>query len=257
MERPIYEVFLVLNPVSSRLSELAYALEPLVNGEPTVSDLDLFHRASADTALVALHYDERDSPAMRCAASTTSSARLGADHRRSGAARRRGAPHLFESRLAQFEACGRGLTTVHEVIATLATRLGINAPAVVRATPRDGVASLRAPTSHETPPAGSPRLVVTVPPLPSLHARHGAPPARPPTLPPPPPDESRGTTLGKINPRRATVNDRLALSLAEQAKLARQAAEAALRAQAADLTDAVDDHTVPMPSAVPTPIPVG
>jgi hypothetical protein len=73
---------------------------------------------------------------------------------------------------------------------------------------------------------------VHVPPLPKLPpsrprgARGSDAPPRPPTLPPPPDLEP---PRGKQNVRNRTITARLALSLSEQAQMARRSAEAALR----------------------------
>lgn len=231
MEPPIYEVFLVLHPVSTRLGELARALEPLVAGEAPFTDLDVHHRPGSDTAVIALHYDERaialpdvrrlEDIARGAGLQLVDPARLGPDERRV----------FFEVRLPQFETVARGLTRSRDVAIVLADRMGVvqhhleqTPPPQPRATPPDGM----------RPAAKATRVVVKVPPLPPAAARTRMPrassPPRPPTLPPPPEDTAvRGRARGKF-PTVSTRNDKLALSLAEQAKQARRAAEALLRA---------------------------
>src|SRR5687768_9635735 len=123
MDAPIYEVFLVLHPVSSRLPELAHALEPLVAGEAPFADLDVYHRAGADTALIALHYDERtitgpdvrrlEDIARGAGLLLVDTARLQGDERRV----------FFEVRLPQFEIIARGLTRARDCVVVLADRL--------------------------------------------------------------------------------------------------------------------------------------
>lgn len=244
---PIYEVFLVLHPVSGRFTELTQMLAPMIAGEPPIADLDLHYRPAADTALFAMHYDERElgGDALRrlhdhargAGFALVDPAQLGPSERKT----------FFEARLPQFEVCARGLVTIEEVIEVLGNKLGKPA-GFARATPRDGTPRLDSPR----------RLVVTVPPLPSL--RHAAP-ARPATLPPPPSTAtpSQGTVLGKVLPRQPlgkararTVTDRMGMTLAEQARQARRAAEA-LRGRDELTTDVivVDNPTEPIPAAVP------
>lgn len=255
---PIYEVFLVLHPVSSRFAELGHTLEHVIAGEPPIEDLDLHYRASADTALLALHYDERllDGDALRRLQDTARGAGFAlVDPSQLPDSDRR---TFFEARLPQFEACGRGLRTAGEVCAALAARLG-KPTGFARATPREGM-----------PRLGSPgRLVVTVPPLPSLKQSL---PVRPATLPPPPTmTPSEGTVLGKVAQRRPlgkararTVTDRMGMTLAEQARQARRAAEALRARDPESTTDVVvvdvpppvrDAPTEPVPSAVPELLP--
>jgi hypothetical protein len=241
MEPPIYEVFLVLHPVSSRLGELAHALEPLIAGEAPFTDLDVYHRAGSDTALIALHFDERrmSSPDVRrledsargSGVTLVDPARMSADERRA----------FFDVRLPQFELIARGLSRARDTMIVLADRMGIPQ---ARATPPDGMPRL-GPPPPPRPRAGSPRpsqprMVVTVPPLPDLPRRargtasptntsgpHPAlPPPRPPTLPPPPAEIP--SARGK-QPRGVAVGERVSQSLVEQAKQARRAAETLLR----------------------------
>jgi hypothetical protein len=102
----------------------------------------------------------------------------------------------------------------------IADRLAVPHTPVPRATPPEGMTAL---DDHGAPP----RVVVTVPPIPPLPQLRAAP--RPPTLPPPP---AADLTRPRGKPRSRTVTDRLALSLVEQARMARKAAESALRAPA-------------------------
>jgi len=256
MEAPIYEVFLVLYPVSSRLPELAHALEPLVAGEAPFADLDIYHRGDADTALLALHYDERaiTGPELRRLEDVARGAgllfvdpaRLVIDERRV----------FFELRLPQFDVIARGLVRARDCVVVLADRLGVpSSGEVPLATPPDGTPKL---IDNATPPTG--RVVVTIPPLPQTrvarprpprHKRAGSP--RPPTLPPPP-EDATFRPRGKVSTTHTkTVADRLSLSLAEQAKAARRAAEALLRGlpprAALTPTDIDPRDTQPVPTA--------
>jgi hypothetical protein len=228
MEAPIYEVFLVLHPVSSRLGELPHALEPLLDGEAPFQDLDLYHRPRSDAAVIALRYDERgmSGPELRRLEDATRGAgltfvdpaRLTADERRA----------FFEVRLPQFEVVARGISSARDAAVALANRLGV--------TTSDGptpAARRRLGSPPPLPVERASRLVVTIPPLPAgkragRAARGTDGPPRPPTLPPPPepPDAAPRGKAGHSH----TLADRLALSLAEQARLARRAAETLLRA---------------------------
>jgi hypothetical protein len=60
VHQPLYEIFLVLEPLRPRAHELFTLLAPLHEaGAPHVCGLDLYYRRSSDVALVALRYDER------------------------------------------------------------------------------------------------------------------------------------------------------------------------------------------------------
>ncbi len=214
MEPPIYELFLVIHPVSTRLSELVSTLEPIVAGiAPHLRDLDLHHRANADTALIALHFDERavggealrtlDQLVRGAGLRILDPARLSIDERRA----------FFDVRLPQFDSYGRGLPSVRAAVTTLAERLGATPPNLARATPRDGTPRLGSPGPEPIAArAQGERLVVTVPPV---------PPPRPRTLPPAPADDTRPRVIGRIPGEatsRDTVPSRLALSLEERAR---------------------------------------
>lgn len=273
MEPPIYEVFLVLHPVSSRLGELGHALEPLIAGEAPFTDLDVYHRIGSDTALIALHFDERQmsSPDVRrledsargSGLTLVDPARLSADERRA----------FFEVRLPQFELIARGLNRARDTMVVLADRMGVPQ---ARATPPDGMPRMTVPPPPpkraSSPRPSVPRMVVTVPPLPDLPRRargtssptnssgpHTAYPPRPPTLPPPPIDTTVAAR-GKVS-RGAGVADRLSMSLVEQARMARRAAEALLRrpggpASALTPTDISGPDTSPVTTVEPDGIPM-
>ena len=244
MEPPIYEVFLVLHPVSSRLGELNHALDPLIDGDAPFVDLDVYHRAGSDTALIALHFDERrmSSPEVRrledsargSGLTLVDPARLSIDERRA----------FFEVRLPQFELLARGLSRARDTMIVLADRMGVPE---TRATPPDGMPRLTVPPPPPrragSPRPGAPRLVVTVPPLERPRRARGTSsppptPPRPPTLPPPPDT----AILGRGKQPRATP-ERISASLVEQARVARRAAEALLR-----------DPRLPASSMTPTDI---
>jgi len=60
VHQPLYELFLVLEPLRQRARDFAVALAPLTKPEaPPVQGVDLYYRESSDVALVALRYDER------------------------------------------------------------------------------------------------------------------------------------------------------------------------------------------------------
>ncbi|HTJ41510.1 MAG TPA: PilZ domain-containing protein [Kofleriaceae bacterium] len=60
VHQPLYELFLVLEPLRPRARELFTILEPLHQaGAPLVRGVDLYYRRSSDVALIALRYDER------------------------------------------------------------------------------------------------------------------------------------------------------------------------------------------------------
>src|SRR5690349_17078793 len=60
VHQPLYELFLVLEPLRPRARELFAILEPLHQaGAPLVRGVDLYYRRSSDVALIALRYDER------------------------------------------------------------------------------------------------------------------------------------------------------------------------------------------------------
>ena len=60
VHQPLYEIFLVLEPLRPRAHELFTLLAPLHEaGAPHVCGLDLYYRRASDVALVALRYDER------------------------------------------------------------------------------------------------------------------------------------------------------------------------------------------------------
>ncbi len=60
VHEPLYEIFLVLEPLRVRARELFAQLAPLHDvGAPPVRGVDLYYRRSSDVALVALRYDER------------------------------------------------------------------------------------------------------------------------------------------------------------------------------------------------------
>lgn len=212
MEPPIYEVFVVVHPVSTRITSLATTLAPLIDGAgPTVHAVDLFYRMAADTALFGICFDERTLDAGALRALDQASRGVGLrllDPSRLDTNERRA---FFEVRLPQFDACGRGLPSVRAAVTTLVGRAS-SPTALARATPRDGTPRLGSPGVASTPRAPGERLVVTVPPAP--------PPPRPRTLPPAPSDESRPTAIGRIPgaASHGTSPGRLALSVEERAR---------------------------------------
>src|SRR5688500_7511107 len=141
MEPLIYEVFLVLHPVTSRLGELSRALDPLIEGETPFRDLDVYHRIGSDSALIALHYDERRMTgddvrrladiARGAGLTFVDPVRLSVDERRA----------FFEVRLPQFELVGRGLSRANDAMLLLADRLAIPSDGP-HATPPDGIAAI-------------------------------------------------------------------------------------------------------------------
>ncbi len=217
MEPSIYEVFVVVHPVSTRLSSLATTLTPLVSDAgPTVHGVDLYYRAAADTALFGVHFDERTLGSDALRALEQAARGLGlrlVDPARLSAAERKA---FYEVRLPQFDACGRGMPSVRAAVTTLHGR-ATSPPTLARATPRDGTPRLGSPGEPPTPRAPGERLVVTVPP---------GPPPRPRTLPPAPPaspgadDDRRPTAIGRIPgaSSRDTSPGRLALSVEERAR---------------------------------------
>src|SRR5207248_4033950 len=60
VHQPLYEIFLVLEPLRARAGELIGQLDPLLApAAPAIRGVDLYYRRASDVALVALRYDER------------------------------------------------------------------------------------------------------------------------------------------------------------------------------------------------------
>jgi hypothetical protein len=233
---PTYELFLVLEPLRECFGELVTTLEPLDGRDgPALLAADLYYRETTDVGLLALRFDERtlSYAALTWVLDLATGAGLPAlDPARLGESDRR---TFYDGYLADYDIRVENATSVRDALDELGRRLdlvsGVVEPPTVRRRDKTATGPLgRAPS----PPPRPPRL----PTAPVEYERPATRPLPDPSVPPAaqarmrrlgssPPAASvppgRGA-LGKLAPTHDSPTRRQALSLVEQAALARSRA---------------------------------
>ena len=190
VHQPIYELFFVLEPLTVRARDLIAALRPLAEpSAPEVRGVDVYYRAASDVALLAIRYDERTLTRERLSWIIDLAGGSGIpllDPARMAEPDRRA---FYRDYLPSYDVHVEDAPGVFEGLVTLAERAGLSE-------------LLDLPRFPAPPPTITDEQVLS---------------------PPTPPQSARGA-LGKLSPRHTTLDTRVQLPLAEQARVARQRA---------------------------------